>query len=130
MSSAPRPSPTPLVVVQDVGVDAVLVKDGGRGLLVIRPGQTFNSAVQAVQRVLPQMHPDTVRRLVREHLPHAPELMSMLVADQPSLRQRSSMRVRGVVLTWRVRVLLVIGGVLLVIGGVLAEQTVATAPGC
>ena len=62
------------VLVADVGVDAALVQDDGRAVLVLRPAQTFGSAVRAVQRVVPNMHQDQVRRLVREHLPLAPDL--------------------------------------------------------
>ena len=62
----------PLVVVHDVGVDAIVMD----GVLILRPGQTFESAVAAVGGVRPDLHPDDIRALVREHLPDAPGLES------------------------------------------------------
>lgn len=62
----------PEVLVKDVGVDAALYPGGDRPVLILRPAQSFESAVQAVRAVLPAMHPDAARRLVREHLPGLP----------------------------------------------------------
>lgn len=79
----------PHVIVEDVGVDAVLqVEDGEAPLLVLRPGQTFTSACEAVARAVPQMHPDAVRRLVRRYLPDASDfaLLGLHPADDPVAR--------------------------------------------
>ena len=51
----------------DFGADAVLVA----GILYLRPGQSWDSAVGAVATVLPGMSLAAVRSLVRRHLPDA-----------------------------------------------------------
>lgn len=60
------------VVVTDVGVDAVLVQGESQlPVLVLRPDQTFGSAVNAVRAVMPSAPLDKVRETVRTYLPHA-----------------------------------------------------------
>lgn len=62
---------TPDVFVADVGADAATVTSDGRLLLVLRPGQSLSSAVRATGRCLPWLHPDQIRRIVRQALPGA-----------------------------------------------------------
>lgn len=70
------------VVVADHGVDAALARrpsdDGQAPLLILRPHQTFGSAVNAVSMLLPHAPQDEVRALVREHLPDAIHLDDLL----------------------------------------------------
>ncbi len=70
------------VIVADVGADVALVPSDAGPILVLRPEQSFESACTQVLRVLPDLHPDAARALVREHLPDAIDLPSAL--DLPS----------------------------------------------
>lgn len=83
MTERRRTADAPRVVVVDIGVDAALYSEPGNRVLVLRPGQTFNNAVAAVQRCLPHSHPDTVRAIVRTNLPTAPDFDP---PDAPPLR--------------------------------------------
>lgn len=71
------------VLVADHGVDAALARrptdDGDQPpLLILRPHQTFGSAVNAVSMLLPHAPHDEVRALVRENLPDAIHLDDLL----------------------------------------------------
>lgn len=73
MTERRRTADAPRVIVVDIGVDAALYSEPGNRVLVLRPGQTFNNAVAAAQRCLPDSHPDTIRTIVRTNLPGAPD---------------------------------------------------------
>ncbi|MFD0351644.1 hypothetical protein ACFQ0M_48215 [Kitasatospora aburaviensis] len=64
----------PVVVVSsDIDADATLIVKNGQSFLVVNGMQSFDSAVNAARSVLrqdfPFLHPDEVRRVVREALP-------------------------------------------------------------
>lgn len=69
----PSSSNLPIVLVEDAGVDAMLVQREGVSFLIIRPGQSFGSAVTHVQACMKNAHPELVRRLVRDAMPEAAE---------------------------------------------------------
>ncbi|HET9656654.1 MAG TPA: hypothetical protein VFP72_14965 [Kineosporiaceae bacterium] len=88
MTGADRWATVP-VVVGDIEVDAALVEREGRVVaLVLRSGQTFENAVDAVLALRTGLHPDAVRSLVRRNLPHIVDLTASLPADPPSRRRR------------------------------------------
>jgi hypothetical protein len=61
-----------IIVDTDAPTDAALVDTmGGSRVLVLRPYQSFSNAVTQITRLLPGMHPDRVRALVRTYLPDA-----------------------------------------------------------
>jgi len=63
------------VVVEDAGRDVIAVEDEGEGtVLLIRPGQTHDSAARTITKLFPYATPDEVSALVRRHLPDAPRL--------------------------------------------------------
>lgn len=73
MSVTPTAAAVPTIIVDtDAPTDAALVDtlSGGR-VLVLRPYQSFSNAVDQITRLLPGMHPDRVRALVRTYLPDA-----------------------------------------------------------
>lgn len=87
------------VVVADLGIDCVFLPDltpllgevashspdgdilfeeqDLRPLLFLAPGQTFESAAAAVEAMIPDLHPDQVRALIREAAP------TLLLRDPP-----------------------------------------------
>lgn len=72
-----------VLVDEDIPVDAALVKTpAGETVLMLRPGQTFGSAVAAVAAVAPSLPLDKVRGLVREHLPDALQLDDLIGAPE------------------------------------------------
>lgn len=103
----------PKVVVADVGVDAALFQEDERPVVVLRPGQTFTSAVRAMQRVLPNMHPDQIRRLIRKHLPAASDFDDYGTVS-PARATRPGPRVPG-----SVKVAMLAVGVLMICGAYL-----------
>lgn len=81
-----KPLPDEVLVV-DLGVDAcVLEREGHESVLVIRPHQTFGSAVSAVSEAFPCAGIDQVRRLVRRYLPDAVDLDDILHEGQEDWR--------------------------------------------
>lgn len=78
------------VVVRDVGVDAAVThQDNGRPLLMLRPYMSRGAAVQAIMGVLPAMPADEAAKIVREALPHAPDLDDVLLARQTEMPTRA-----------------------------------------
>ena len=68
------------VVIADHGVDACLIERKAQpSVLVLRPDQTFGSAVNAVAALFPHAAMDEVRRLVRQHLPDVMDLDDLIV---------------------------------------------------
>lgn len=92
-TSAPR------VIVHDLGVDAALVQDADGPVLVLSPAQSFENAVDVVGRLLPQMHPDAVRSLVREHIPESADFDAITGTTHPGriapARPRGAVRALG-----------------------------------
>jgi hypothetical protein len=75
-----------LRVVAHDGIDvaaSVATEDGQPVLIVLRKGQTFESAVDALAKALPNEHPSTVNALVRQALPDAPLLRAELQEHSP-----------------------------------------------
>jgi hypothetical protein len=67
------------VEVADLGADACLYSpDDAPPVLYIRPGQTHESAVRAVQAALGHADDEVARRLVRKHVPDALALEELL----------------------------------------------------
>lgn len=76
----------PRVIVRDVGVSAAVHIVDGHPTLLLSPNQSFDAAVAAVHKTLPNMHPDSARRLVRKHLPHAIQLDDLHSEPPPARR--------------------------------------------
>jgi hypothetical protein len=107
----------PRVVVEDIGVDAAFVDDDeGNPLLILGPHQTFTSAVAAVQKAMPNLHPDAVRRVVRESLPHVTDLPHADGSPQFGLDVAAPAARMGVRLTGKVAWTLAVAAVLAVAG--------------
>ncbi len=60
------------VEVRDCGADAVLVERATGSTLILRDGQTFQSAVRSIAKLVHSAPDDDVRALVRKYLPDAP----------------------------------------------------------
>lgn len=76
----------PRRVIAHDGIDvaaSVATEDGEPVLIVLRQGQTFESAVDALTKALPDEHPSTVHALVRQALPDAPLLRAELREHSP-----------------------------------------------
>jgi hypothetical protein len=95
-----------LRVVAHDGIDvaaSVATEDGVPVLVVLRRGQTYESAVDALRTALPNAHPSEVHAYVREALPDAPLLRaqfqehSPVVPRPPGLRPRRAAVVAGTI---------------------------------
>ncbi|MER8103318.1 hypothetical protein [Kitasatospora sp. NPDC094016] len=80
--------PPVIVVSSRIDADATLIIEGDQPLVVIRPAQTFDSAVLAVQAALradfPHLHPDQIRAMVRTQLPDLPTMDRLMgVGESP-----------------------------------------------
>lgn len=72
------PSIPTVIVDAEAPTDAALIQSlGGNRMLVLRPMQTFSNAVAQITQLLPSMHPDQVRGIVRLHLPEAADFDSL-----------------------------------------------------
>lgn len=100
-----------LRVVAHDGIDvaASVITEGGEPVLVVlRRGQTYESAVDALRRALPNAHPSEVAAYVREGLPDAPLLRaqfqehSPVIARPPGLRTSNAAIVAGAVTAFAV----------------------------
>lgn len=118
-ASAPR------VIVDDIGIDAALVKDETGPILVLSPSQSFENAVSVVGRLLPHMHPDAVRSLVRAHIPESADFDAITGTTQPgrvvSRRPQGEPRRLGRV-RWPVAVAAVAGASAALGVGLIAHQ--------
>lgn len=113
--------------MEDAGVDAVFVEptaDERAGLLIVRPNQSFESAVNSCVQVAPSLHPDAVRGLLRQHMHAAATFESLLprysevgtlVDDAPAARPRWHRPVTLIALSALSGVLLTIGSYVLLL---------------
>lgn len=85
MSALRSRQPT-VILDSSAKTHAALVERGGELFLIMQPFQTFSNAVQQISKLLPSMHPDEVRRLVRLHMPTAADFDSV----ESSLRNEPS----------------------------------------
>lgn len=77
----------------DMGDSVSAVYNPATHVLVLHAGQSFDGAVAAVLAVLPGLHPDDARSLVRRHLPRAPDWSPLLSGSHRP--QRPAARPRG-----------------------------------
>ncbi|MEU1221270.1 hypothetical protein [Streptomyces microflavus] len=72
------------ILEEDHGVDAVTLEKVEEGItyLFVRPGQSFESAVNSILRVCPELSRSEAQELVRDHCPHIIEMNERLGVDQ------------------------------------------------